>query len=409
MSYQSLSKLFYSDKDHYEDIYQERFNSKYATQINFEINGSQAFFVLEPSLHYKTISIYKADKRIKKIRDELPGVAISHFTIRSLVDEIVLTNEIEGVYSSRREINNILYELETKNRRKRFKGLVQKYLMLQKNETLSFQTCQDIRNLYNELVYAEVEEDNPDNLPDGEIFRKDSASVTTATQKEIHQGVNPESKIIECMNQALQVLNSDEIDEPIKVALFHYLFGYIHPFYDGNGRTSRFISSYLLSKEFEPTIAYRLSYTIKENIKEYYQAFKICNDKHNRGDLTPFVIMFTDIVEESMKQLEEALQKRHQKLMYYRERIQYLPMGLNEKYIDFYDYLLQASLFSESGINVQELMGLMRVSRPTVFKRLKELSEYNLIEKKAVGNSSYYNLDLDEVEKQSSSAAEKES
>lgn len=402
MSYQSLAKLFYSDKDHYEEIYQERFDSKYATKINFEINGSQAFFVLEPSLHHKIISIYKADKRIKKLRDELPGVAISHFTIRSLIDEIVLTNDIEGVYSSRREINSILSELETKNRRKRFKGLVQKYLMLQKNETLSFQTCQDIRNLYNELVYAEVEEDNPNNLPDGEIFRKESASVTTATQKEIHQGVNPESKIIECMNQALQVLNSTEIDEPIKVALFHYLFGYIHPFYDGNGRTSRFISSYLLSKEFEPTIAYRLSYTIKENIKEYYKAFKTCNERHNRGDLTPFVIMFTDIIEESMKQLEEALQKRHQKLMYYRERIQYLPMGLNEKYIDFYDYLLQASLFSESGISVEELKGLMRVSRPTVFNRLKNLSEYNLIEKKSLGNSSYYNLNLDEVEKLSS-------
>lgn len=408
MSYQSLAKLFYSDKDHYEEIYQERFDSKYATKINFEINGSQAFFVLEPSLHYKIISIYKADKRIKKLRDELPGVAISHFTIRSLIDEIVLTNDIEGVYSSRREINSIISELETKNRRKRFKGLVQKYLMLQKNETLSFQTCQDIRNLYNELVYAEVEEDNPDNLPDGEIFRKDSASVTTATQKEIHQGVNPESKIIECMNQALQVLNSNEIDEPIKVALFHYLFGYIHPFYDGNGRTSRFISSYLLSKEFEPTIAYRLSYTIKENIKEYYKAFKTCNERHNRGDLTPFVIMFTDIIEESMKQLEEALQKRYQKLMYYRERIQYLPMGLNEKYIDFYDYLLQASLFSESGISVEELKGLMRVSRPTVFNRLKDLSEYNLIEKKSLGNSRYYNLNLEEVEKLSSANTDEE-
>lgn len=408
MSYQSLAKLFYSDKDHYEEIYQERFDSKYATKINFEINGSQAFFVLEPSLHYKIISIYKADKRIKKLRDELPGVAISHFTIRSLIDEIVLTNDIEGVYSSRREINSILSELETKNRRKRFKGLVQKYLMLQKNETLSFQTCQDIRNLYNELVYAEVEEDNPDNLPDGEIFRKDSASVTTATQKEIHQGVNPESKIIECMNQALQVLNSNEIDEPIKVALFHYLFGYIHPFYDGNGRTSRFISSYLLSKEFEPTIAYRLSYTIKENIKEYYKAFKTCNERHNRGDLTPFVIMFTDIIEESMKQLEEALQKRYQKLMYYRERIQYLPMGLNEKYIDFYDYLLQASLFSESGISVEELKGLMRVSRPTVFNRLKDLSEYNLIEKKSLGNNRYYNLNLEEVEKLSSANTDEE-
>ena len=398
MIYQPLSKLIYSDKERYEEIYKERVTSIYATHIDFEIGGYQAFFVLEPSLHRKSIDIYKADKRIKKLRDELPGVAINQFTMRSLVDEIVLTNDIEGVYSSRREINSILTELETENRRKRFKGLVQKYLMLQKNETLSVRSCRDIRDLYNELVYAEVEEDNPNNLPDGEIFRKDSASVNTAAQKEIHRGVNPESKIIECMDKALMLLDNEEIDELFRIALFHYLFGYIHPFYDGNGRTSRFISSYLLSKEFEPTIAYRLSYTIKENIKDYYDAFKICNDKNNRGDLTPFVIMFTDIVSKSMRQLEEALQKRCQRMVFYRKCVKNLPNGLNNKFIDLYDLLLQASLFSENGISVTELENLLRVSRPTVFKRLKELNEYDLVVKRSSGNSHFYNLNLEEVD-----------
>lgn len=399
MSYQPLSKLFYSDRTHYDEIYQARFNSEYATHLDFVISGSPAFFILEPSLHHKIIEIYKADKRIKRLRDELPGVAIRQFTIRSLVDEIVLTNDIEGVYSSRREINSILSELQTKNKKKRFKGLVQKYYMLQKEETLTFRTCQDIRELYNDLVYDEVAEDNPHNLPDGEIFRKGSVSVESATQKEIHRGVFPESRIIECMNQALKVLEDTDIDEPFKAALFHYLFGYIHPFYDGNGRTSRFISSYLLSKEFEPTIAYRLSYTIKENIKTYYQAFKICNDKHNKGDLTPFIIMFVDIIEESMKQLEEALQKRYQWLMHYRQGIQYLPNGLKDKYIALYDLLLQASLFSENGISTQEMISVMSISRATIVKRLKELSEFGLILKKTSGNSRYYNLNLEEVDK----------
>lgn len=402
MSYVPLSKLFYSDKENYNEIYQKRFNSEYTTHIDFEINGSSAFFVLEPTLHHKIVEIYKVDKRIKQLRDQLPKVAIDQFTMRSLVDEIVLTNDIEGVYSSRREINSILSELRSNNKRKRFYGLVQKYLVLQKNDTLSFRTPQDIRDLYDDLVYPEIEEDNPHNLPDGEIFRKDSVSVESAAQKEIHRGVYPESKIIECMEQALKVLDSNEIDEPFKVAVFHYLFGYIHPFYDGNGRTSRFISSYLLSKEFEPTIAYRLSYTIKENIKDYYQAFKTCNDKDNRGDLTPFVIMFTNIIEESMKQLEEALQKRYHWLMYYRERVQYLPNGLIEKYLDLYDYLIQASLFSENGISTQELMDLLHISRATLSNRLSSISEQGLLIKKAYGNIRFYKLDLDKIEKLSS-------
>ena len=223
MSYEPLSKLFYADKEHYEEIYQARFNSEHAVHIDFEINGSLAFFVLEPSLYHKTIEIYKADARIKALRSELPQQAVEQFTKRSLVDEIVLTNDIEGVYSSRREINTILSELQTKSKGKRFQGLGQKDRMLQKSETLSFRSCRDIRKLYDELVYNEVKEDDPKNLPDGEIFRKDSVSVESAAQKEIHRGVYPESKIIACMDQALKVLNSDGIDELFKVALFHYL------------------------------------------------------------------------------------------------------------------------------------------------------------------------------------------
>ena len=39
---------------------------------------------------------------------------------------------------------------------------------------------------------------------------------------------------------------------------------------------------------------------------------------------------------------------------------------------------------------------------------MKDLSEYKLIEKKSLGNSRYYNLNLDEVEKLSSAKAEEE-
>lgn len=148
-----------------------------------------------PEFITKIRDIYKTDKQIKALRDSLPEKAIDHFAIRCLVDEIVKTNDIEGVYSSRREINSVLSELETKSHGKRFMGLVQKYLMLQKNETMSFDTCEDIRNLYNDLVYFEIEEDNPSDLPDGKIFRKDSTSVLSATQKNFTEELIPKEKL----------------------------------------------------------------------------------------------------------------------------------------------------------------------------------------------------------------------
>lgn len=405
MEYKSLSKLFYSDKDNYEKEYQNRYNSEYAVHIDFSINDYPAFFILEPSLYHKTIDIYKTDKRIKELRHILPEKAIDHFALRCLIDEIILTNDIEGVYSSRREINSVLSELKTKSQGKRYMGLVQKYLMLQNDETMSFETCEDIRSLYNDLVYPEIKEDNPDNLPDGKIFRNDSASVVSATQKELHRGVYPESKIIECMKKALDILNDDKIDLLFRVSIFHYLFGYIHPFYDGNGRTSRFISSYLLSKEFESIIGYRISYSIKENIKEYYQAFKTCNSKHNRGDLTPFIIMFTDIINYSIHQLEIALMKRYQQLKHYRNCIKDLPYGLNQKYANIYFLLIQASLFSENGISTQELMEITKSSRTTITNRLKILSENRLIIKKHSGNVRFYSLNLDIADEMSAEQA----
>lgn len=397
MTYEPLSKLYYTNKE-YETIYKKRYTSESAVHIDFEISGFPAFFVLDNFLCSKAIDIYKTDKRIKKLRDSLPDKAIEQFTLRCLIDEIILTNDIEGVYSSRREINSILSELETKSRGKRYMGLVQKYLMLQKDDEMSFKTCNEIRALYNDLVYFEIEEDNPDNLPDGKIFRKDCASVVSATQKEIHRGVYPESKIIEYMEKSLKILNDENIEFIFRVSIFHFLFGYIHPFYDGNGRTSRFISSYLLSKEFESIIGYRTSYTIKENIKEYYQAFKICNDPHNKGDLTPFILMFTNIISESLHQLENALSKRYNQLSYYQKCIPFLPYGTNSKYAQIYYLLIQASLFAENGISTQEIIDTTETSRTTTVNRIKLLSENNLIIKESIGNIRSYKLNLDLVD-----------
>lgn len=398
MEYKSMLKLFYSDNDNYERIYKEKYNSSYAVHLDFEINNNPAFFMREPFLSNKLVKIYKLDKRVCILRSELPGKAIEQFAKRCLVDEIVQTNGIEGVYSSRKEINETLNELEKKSSGKRFMGLVQKYLLLQHGSDIPLKTCEDIRYLYDSLVYSEIEEDSADNLPDGKIFRKDSTSVLSATQREIHRGVYPESKIIESMEKALDILYDHNIDFVYRVAIFHYLFGYIHPFYDGNGRTSRFISSYLLSAEFESIIGYRLSVTIQENLKSYYEAFKICNDPHNKGDLTPFIDMFTDIILISMQQLISALDKRILKFNYYRTIQIKLPYGEDKKFKILYSLLIQASLFSENGITTQELIEILGCSRTTLSNRLKKLSESELLITKVLGHVHSYCLNLNKVD-----------
>ena len=394
MEYTPLKEIYYKNLQHYHSLYKERFESPYTHHIDFKIGDSPAFFVVTPAIQSKMLKIQKADKRVFSIQKDLPQQAIAQFSVRCLIDEIVLTNNIEGVHSTRREIDGILSDLERHDTRTRFRGLVQKYLLLQNNEKLSIKTCQDIRHIYNDLALKEVLQDNPNNMPDGKIFRKDAVSVQSPTQKEIHRGVYPEEKIIETMEQALAYLNNDTEELLYRTAVFHYLLGYIHPFYDGNGRLNRFISSYMLTQELEPVLSYRLSYTIKQNIEKYYAAFKICNHKLNKGDLTPFVDMFLDIIEKSITLLEAALEKRRAKMQHYLEHIQNLPHADNSVIGSLYNYLIQAELFSEHGISTKDLLICLDLSRETLRKKLELVGSAGLLKVEKLKNEKYYGIDL---------------
>lgn len=396
--YDSLLKIYHSDISNYNKLYESRFNSDFAIHLNFNIRNNQAFFIETPELMKKIISINKIDKNIWTLVDYLPRASITQFTKRCLIDEIVLSNKIEGVHSTRKEIDSLLADLEKHNTKKRFKGLVSKYKKLMENETIPIDEAKDIRDIYNELVLDEVVENDSKNRPDGILFRKESVSVVSPTGKEIHTGVCPENKIIEAMNNAIDVLKNEDIIDLFRISIFHYLFGYIHPFYDGNGRTSRFISSYLLSRCLEPLIGYRISYTIQENIKEYYEAFKICNDSRNKGDLTPFIYMFVDIIHTSMVQLEKALSSRKFALDRYLSAFTILTEN-DKKVWKLYNYLVQVTLFAEYGFSTKELMDITNESRNTVAKRLNVLQNCGILIEKKIGNEKFFTLDLEVIDK----------
>ena len=202
------------------------------------------------------------------------------------------------------------------------------------------------------------------------------------------------------MDHALAFLNGDSCDPLVRISVFHYLVGYIHPFYNGNGRLSRFISSYLLSDELNFLIGYRLSYTVKDNIKQYYDSFKVCNSVRNRGDLTPFVLSFLDIVQKAMKQLEAALLRRKADYDKYMEMISQHPFGEKEKDGDLMGYLIQASLFSGHGIATKALEGMLGISYTPLKNRLSILRQERLLVEEKIGREKFYRLNLTEFEKQ---------
>lgn len=398
MEYPVLSKLYYQSRELYDAEYKKRFESSYTTHLDFDIKGSPAFFLKTPEIYDTLSQILRMNLAVSNLCNSLPVEATDQFFRKCLIDEIVLTNSIEGVRSTRREISDLLNELEEKSKGKRFYGLVTKYFMLMTKEELPLSSCQDIRKIYDELVLPEVEEDDPENAPDGMYFRKETVSVYSPSQKEIHRGLYPEEKIRNATERALAFLRDESCDILFRISVFHYLIEYIHPFYDGNGRLGRFICSYLLSQALVPVTAYRISYTIKENIREYYQAFSICNDPLNRGDLTPFLIIFLDIIKISVEKLKEVLQKGFIRM----NRCQNIVAGFvpesDQTMRALYDLLIQAALFYEIGASTSMLMKRLGISRGTLNKKLDNIPD-ELLCKSNRGRTNYYLLDLERLEK----------
>ncbi|MBQ6233556.1 MAG: Fic family protein [Clostridia bacterium] len=403
MSYQTLRKIYYKDNDHYDQEYNSRFTSEGSVKLDFYVGKNQAFFLMTSEAYDLLVKIYMRNHDVFKLCKSLPGMALYQYSKKCLIDEIVITNSIEGVHSSRKEIGEALSILENqanqkKGKKSRFAGLVNKYLKLLKEETIRLYECKDVRDLYDEVFLEEVIHEDPDNMPDGELFRKGPVSVVSATGKILHSGILPESKIIEYMNIALKFLNDDSVVENdlIRICIFHYLLEYIHPFYDGNGRLGRLILSYGLSNSLYYLIAFRISETIKENINAFYKAFKECNDPLNRGDLTPFLLMQLDMIFLSMDELIESLEKKKDTLTKYQRIIDHL-FSANGELHELYYILIQATLFSENGIQMSDIT---EITEKSVYLTKKVMSKIpdELLDIKKKGNAKYYNLDLKVLE-----------
>lgn len=391
--YVLLKSLYYNNKEEYDALYESRFNATECVHLNFSIAGNPAFFVETPELLKKVVEISRLDKDISQLSRNLPGIALKQYINKCLIDEIVITNNIEGVHSTRKEIGEILDDLEGKSD-KRFFGLVNKYNALINGHYLPIKDSHDVRALFDEMFLKEIVEENPKDEPDGEIFRKDHVDVVDPTQKVIHHGLYPESKIISSMNDAISILNDNTIDPLFRISIFHYLFGYIHPFYNGNGRLNRFISSYYLANTLESIMGYRLSYTIKENINSYYKSFKIVNEEINKGDITPFIFTYLEFIKQSAINLKNGLTEKAQHLEMFYKQLVNLPNGNDEKYHSLYYYLLQASLFSEIGISINELLKYLKISRPTLQKRLNEIDKHNLLIIERRDSNKFYQMNL---------------
>lgn len=394
MSYDSLYKLYYKDKELYKSTYDNRINSENTIKFDFKIYGNDAFVFLHKDIMSSITHITFLDKSISNLLSSLPLIAREQYIKKSLIDEIVYTNEIEGIVSTRKQINELINDIECRvTKKERFSSLVHKYMLLMNDKFKGLDSPTNIRDIYNELVLDEIIKEDPNDVPDGIIFRAGSVEVKSRTGKILHEGVMPESEIISMISKAINIINDINIEPLVRISVFHYVFSYIHPFYDGNGRTNRYISSLYLKNHFESIVAYRLSLTMKENLKQYYDAFEKTNSKINLGDISTFVYEFVDIVRKSFEATIEYLEIKKNQLINFEKLIKEL--NLNESLSNMLYVFSQIELFGGVEVNSEQIGKILDISRPTCTKNIKTLLENELLVNLKDGKTNYYRINAE--------------
>lgn len=96
------------------------------------------------------------------------------------------------------------------------------------------------------------------------------------------------------MQELIDWYNSAEaqvLHPVVRVSLFHHRFVWIHPFYDGNGRTARLVYNLLLMSEgYPPAIV------LKVDRKKYYRALR----DGDKGDYSKLLFLIGQAVERSL-------------------------------------------------------------------------------------------------------------
>jgi len=217
-------------------------------------------------------------------------------------------------------------------------------------------------------------------------FRKQSGTVlknpTTGEIKFIPPQ-NPQD-IIHLMANLAEYINDgdlDDMDNLVKMAIIHYQFESIHPFYDGNGRTGRIINILYLVLEglLDVPILYLSRYIIK-NKSDYY---KLLNGVSFDDGLHAWILFMLKGVEEISKETIVTI-KNVESLMEKTKEI------MLEKAPKLYSKDLLEALFYHPYTKRAFIEEQLSVSRPTATHYLKTLENMGVLSSKRIGKEIFY-------------------
>ena len=205
----------------------------------------------------------------------------------------------------------------------------------------------------------------------------------TSTGEIIYTPPQDPEEIKNLMTNLEKFINDKEscdFDPLVKMAIIHFQFESIHPFYDGNGRTGRIINIlYLIQEKLQDLPILYLSNYIIKNKSDYYRLLQEVRTKNNWEEWLLFMIKAVD---QTSRETIDLIIKIRELMMNYKRT-------LRDNY-KFYSQDLLNNLFKHPYTKIEFIQRDLNVSRITAANYLNQLAGDKLLTKKKLGTANYY-------------------
>lgn len=230
----------------------------------------------------------------------------------SIMEEAIASSQIEGAVTTRVAAKQMLWSgRKPKNRSEQM--IANNYAAI--IELKHYKTRHLTLDLLL-LIHSLVTKDTLDNPEYEGTFRiNNEVNVVDVAKGEVVHIPPDYTRLSELMASLCKFANDDSyfIHPVIKASMLHFLIGYIHPFYDGNGRTARAVFYwYLLRNNYWMMEYVSISKLILKTRSQYANAYQQAEMDGN--DITYFIKYQIKILEASFCDLKQYLiRKRTEK------------------------------------------------------------------------------------------------
>lgn len=364
-----------------------------------KISSRKTFIKSESGEYFNWLRLFSTDENLHLIDIKLGGEIFTHYShiitsygkqrmlTKSIIEEAIASSQLEGAATTTPIAKKMLLE----NRPPRDKSermIVNNYKTMQalnekyKDQKMSHELLFELHRI--------ITKDTLETDKQGR-YRKDSDEICVNDGIKYIYFTPPKEIFINQEMKRLIKYANDEDDEgfihPIIKAIFlHFWVGYLHPFYDGNGRIARTLFYWYLLRKGYWTIQYiPISLVIKKAHTQYGMAF--IYSEQDDFDLTYFYDFHMRKLLSAMKNFTDYIHRKTEENQLVENALGN-KYALNDRQNELLRYLLVKN--GDQYFTPSSYMELNKISKMTAIKDLQELTKLNLIYKKKFGRYSRY-------------------